>query len=241
MDRRLNDREWRAFLPGECPLAGQVLPYAVLLHDQLVGSVVSVHAGKISGIGVYDRYMYVCAVVVFTMASSIATNDMEWLDDEELVECLRALETGEKDGRTGTRFLQEQCTSLMKRINSAEVSLACSRSIGGRAAVPVEGWTNPVVRMMSAAVDSCGVQTLKDVFYMVTGWRTEEDRVRAEDKCGAVAVVAAASSGLQARQVISWRWWCAQTESLECVGCMHLTGLLPVVEEAITENVLSQM
>lgn len=221
MDRRLHDREWRAFLPGECPLAGQVLPYAVLLHDQLAGRVVSVHAGNLSGIRVYDRYMYVCAVVVFTMASSIAANDMEWLEDNELMECLGALEAGENHSQIGQLVLAEQCTALMRRINRADIGLACLRSTGGRAAV----------RKVSAAVDQRGVQTLKDVFYIVTGWRTDSDQVRAEEKRCGVAVVVAALSALESSQVISWRWWCAQTESLECTGCKHLTGLLPVVGE----------
>lgn len=231
MQGRLHDEDWKAFLPGKCALAGQVLPYVALLHDQLVGRVERVQAYNISGIRVYDRYMYVCAIIVLVVASSIAANDVEWLDDNELTECLGALETGEKDGCTGSRFLMEQCSVSMERMNRAQIDLVCSRSTGGRAAIPVEGWMNPVVSKMSAAVDGCGVQTLKDVFYVVTGTRTEEDQVRAEEKRGGVAVIAAVSSELQRNRVISWRWWCAQTESLECVGCNHFTGLLPVVEQ----------
>ena len=218
--------DWRGFLPGDCRLARQVLPYVVGVHEELAGWERSwSRLCCITGIRDYDSGMVIYAVLVFMMASSIAANDYSWLENGELIAALRVLD-GWRSG-DDRKMRRKQCTLVMGLIDRAGCSLRCSRDTGGRASVPVEGWTNPVVRKVREMVDECGIQMLKDVFYLVTCWTTHGDRVFPVEKwCNAEAIV------LRAGEELSWATMCLTEDSLECGNgsCSHWTGVVPVVK-----------
>ena len=228
----VND-DWREFLPGQCPLARMILPYLVPLHRQLVssGRVFLTTSTRLVEIEDYDDYMSVHAVLAVLIASSVNTNDDRWLEDSALIATLKGFESGKvtpyrHDEDHGWR---KHC--LMARIDlgvvgdmwSANTSTFRTRffcSVGA----PAEG----NVSRVGDTVDRCGVQSLKDIFYVVTGARTPRDTcvVHPWERSSAVDLI---PTGRE--EVLTWDHECPTVDSAECwVGmCDHLMGVIPLI------------
>ena len=172
----VND-DWREFSPGQCPLARRILPYLVPLHRQLVssGRVFLTTSTRLVGIEDYDDYMSVHAVLAVLMGSSVNTNDDRWLKDSALIATLKGSESGwvspyRPDEDHGWR---EHC--LMARIDLGvvgEMWSANTSTFRERFFFSVGQQAEGNVSRVGDTVDRCGVQSLKDMFYVVTGART---------------------------------------------------------------------
>ena len=75
-------------------------------------------------------------------------------------------------------------------------------------------------------MDECGIQMLKDVFYLVVGMKTHEDYVSPGEK-----LCRTESIPLNGKEVLCWPLWCPVMDSVECQwgDCSHWMGLLPVI------------
>ena len=224
--------EWIQFLPGRCRLARQTLPYLVQLQRQLDGLAEPFGAGwhRLAGIDEHDHYMFIHAVLIVLMASSMNTNDSRWLEDGDLLATLEGLES--VDVRD-THCWREQCKMVMAKMIVIVAGLSDSEDrLGFREClfVPVGARAEGDVRRMAELVDAHNLQTLKDVFYMASGVPTEDDD---NDLSGRPREKSSRTDGISLgpNEVLSWASDCMIADSGVChVGlCDHFTGLLPVV------------
>ena len=213
---------WVWLVPGVCPLARQILPYVVELHAELCRRRGFTGRGNycLAGVEWYDDYMFVQAVLTLIMATSVGTSDRDWLEDSRLLEELRSVRCTPADDGMG----RERCMKVMAGL----ADLIPSRGVPGtcpfaRAAERLEVETSEVARM-GEAVDECGVEMLKDIFYVATGVATREDRDSVERTATDGMTVAPG-------EVFRWAPDCPVMKGAECRAgeCGHLTGLLPVI------------
>ena len=221
---------WRGFLPGDCRLARQVLPYLVRFHQQWISVSEWKGATACSLVEVYDHDYYMCihAIVVMMMALSIKIDDVSWLENRELTMMLRGFEVlrpYESD-----RKWMERCMFAVAKANTALMDLLKCRNAENRMEsmwAPVEGaGMLRTAARVARWVDVCDIQMLKDVFYMVVGVKTDEDYLSPPEKsCRTESIP------LDGDEVLCWPPWCPVMDSVECQwgDCSHWTGLLPVI------------
>ena len=235
--RIFSNSDWIRFLPGGCGLARKVLPYLVELHRQLLvdGRVLVITPTCAAGVEDYDEYMSIQAVLVVMMASSINGDDGRWLEDRGVIDILRGLECGRwmPYGRPEDHGWRERCAMVragLMRITVGVVGSTWSGDTSGfmrGAFVFVGGGDAASAGRIGSMVDGCGVQMLRDIFYVVTGRRIH-GRERSEG-----SVVDSIPVGRN--EVVSWCTDCPTGDSGDCrVGaCEHLTGVLPIIGVAL--------
>lgn len=221
---------WRRFLPGDCRLARQVLPYLVQLHQQWISVLDWKGAIACSLVEIYDHDYYMCihAIVVVMMALTIRTDDVSWLENRELTVLLRGFE-GLRRYESDRKWM-ERCMFAVAKANMALMDMLKFRDVENRMEsvwAPVEGGGMlRTAAMVARRVDGCHIQMLKDVFYMVVGVKTHEDYLSPAEKwCRTESIP------VNGNEVLCWPPWCPVMDSAECQwgGCSHWTGLLPVI------------
>ncbi len=205
---------------------GQILPYLVQFERE--------SSIDIAGIDDHDNFMFIHAILVLMMASSVNTNDVRWLEDSGLIWTLKGLESAglvpyelaETNGWT------QQCVKVMWKLNCFLLKLIGCRDKSNFMLdlfAPTEGWSHPSTTGIARLVDECNVQMLKDVFYIVTCVTTQDDTdlaVSPRDKSSRTDGIP-----IKADEVLSRAPACPTIDSEECeIGvCDHFIGLLPVI------------
>ena len=222
--RTLEDSDWRDFLLGDCRLARQILPYLVRIYgSRRAGRSLGDNGLRLTGSDDYDMYMWSQACLIVMMTVSVRTGDTRWLEDEGLSVRLVELLTG----GVGTS-MKERCEGMLAALGGFQWVTERAVNADNR------------VDICAKAVDLSENQILRDIFYVVTGSRTEGDHVLERDKVSVVEKDLEKDLTLRPEEEVLWIPECPMVSSPSCMGglCSHLTGLLPIRSQAVVDGLI---
>lgn len=220
---------WDFFLQGRCPLARKVLPHLDRIWRNMVGQELASNYTAVSGIGMYDVYFSAFAILALFAAASINSGQFWWLEDSGLMEKLRRIDG---EFRPGMRLADlAECLERLKVCDDVVLAVEailreCPRfeEWMGQLFVPVTGTAS--LQEVGSLIDRTEIQTLRDVFYVITGRKTRMDEElgrRPEDRRLRCEMLLP-EVGME----LEWRTVCLVDGCLVSEGdtCGHATGMI---------------
>lgn len=205
---------------GDCPFAEKVIPY--LMNIKVRGGGLT-RRSNISGIGPYDVAMSTYSLLGMTLFDTLTTSGSRWLRSGELCRHLQAVESNDCDPCLQSQEWLEQYRVLDGWI--VESVKAANREGTGE-----DERSSGSIAQAAEACDLSKSQTVKGLFYVLTGTLTPGDGVEPTQK-----TYQGLDPPVKDEEELDWVPYCVARRDLvnECPNASdHQCGVVPVIAVA---------